>query len=407
METSDLLDTFTFAPNRSKPMYAQVKDTLRNLIQQRFTDGELFYTEKQLVERLPVSQITVRRALKDLSSEGLLLRRRGIGTVVTSPETRPAVRPVGDGAPPRQTTSILAPDWTSEYVNALMNEISKLCSERDIKVQTYRTPPGDRALEVVNEIVLSSEETAFMLMTTSDASLATFLGLSEQGYRTVAFEGAGPNHPGLAVRTDAAAAMRIGLEHLRKLGHERITLLVNEPLSEYSVIAKVEEYRSMMQRKGLKDVAQVVVCGTHLFENSYAAAYSHMSEVWDVPEGERPTAIFTVSDPGGWAAMKWLAERGVSVPGEVSVLGFEDAYSSQFMHPSLSSVAHPIKLLAQRAMDLLWGTPKAQPYHELLSPILMARESTGPVQQTRRSDAPTPARQSAKREPIAPPQAHF
>ncbi len=406
METADLLDTLTFSPNRSKPMYAQVKDTLRDLIQQRFQAGDVFYTEKQLVERLPVSQITIRRALKDLSSEGLLLRRRGIGTLVTQPETPRPSRQV-TAATTRQTTSILAPDWTSEYVNALMNEISTLCSERSMNVQTYRTPPGERALQVINEIALSPAETAFMLMTTSDASLATFQGLSEQGYRTVAFEGAGPNHPGLAVRTDAAAAMRIGLEHLRELGHERITLLVNEPLSEYSVIAKVEEYRSRMQSQGLTDAAQVVICGTHLFENSYTAAYSHMAEVWDVPEGRRPTAIFTVSDPGAWAAMKWLAERGVSIPGAVSVLGFEDAYSSQFMYPSLSSVAHPIKRLAQRALDLLWGPPKSQPYHELLVPLLMARESTGPVLKTPPADAPPAARRTAKCEPSTPPQAHF
>ena len=136
------------------------------------------------------------------------------------------------------------------------------------------------------------------------------------------------------VETDARMAAQMGVDFLRALGHERITLLVNEPATVISVQEKIEQFRVSYPH------GRVVICGTQVWDNSYQASYAHMGEVWNVAPSEQPTAIMTTSDPGAWAALRWLAERHVSVPGQVSVLGFEDVRSSRFMHPSLSSIAH-------------------------------------------------------------------
>jgi LacI family transcriptional regulator len=91
-----------------------------------------------------------------------------------------------------------------------------------------------------------------------------------------------------------------------------------------------------------------------------------------------PTAIFAFDDLGAWAALKWCSDNGLSVPKDISILGFANDKPSAFTHPALSTIAHPIAEIASTAVDLLTlrGETKQT---RLLLPSLVVRESTGPV----------------------------
>ena len=73
------------------------------------------------------------------------------------------------------------------------------------------------------------------------------------------------------------------------------------------------------------------------------------------------------------------AGRELPVPGEMSVLGFEDARSDRYMHPAISSVAHPDVNLVECILDVLWGPGGAPARRILVIPTLVVRESTGPA----------------------------
>ena len=187
----------------------------------------------------------------------------------------------------------------------------------------------------------STEETAFVLNLGSDVNGPLYHALSRRGYKTVSRDPMPHGYTGDVVATDARAAVRLGLEHLFSLGHQRIVLLVNEPIRDKSVVDKIDEFLLRMSERGLSLTGRIVVCGTQAWQNSHEAAYRHMAEVWDSWAGPMPTAIFTVSDPGAWAVLKWFRERGVGVPGDVSVMGFENAASSAHVTPALTTLAHP------------------------------------------------------------------
>ena len=228
-----------------------------------------------------------------------------------------------------------------------------------------------------------------MLLAPSDATLGLFHALTGRGYRVVALDGIPPRYPGSTVVTDARAAARGTYPFLRALGHERVVFLVNEPIRDTSVVDKVEEFQRADREYGLPAASRVVLCCTaHLGESSFDAASAHMAEVWEVAPDRRPTAIMTASDPGAWAALRWLAERGVAVPGQVSVLGFEYAPSSRFMHPALSSVAHPLAERAERALELLWRESNTEVVHDQIAPALIERVRTGPPPKDRPSGVP-------------------
>lgn len=356
------------------PLHSQLRAALRDLIEQEYADGELFYSEKELLEHLPISRITIRRALADLTQEGLLHRARGIGTVVTKRAPAGQVERRQPSFSTQQITQVLVPNCGSEYTAALIEKLRLASQERGMTLQVNLTGSGDLPPPFYG----GPEDTAFILLPGAQGC-GLRDRLEEGGYRMLAIDPPGRDYPGPSVSTDITAGIRTGLDYLQSLGHERITLLVNEPISEQSVVAKVNSFCIAMQRRMLADMARIVVCGTFPLGSSYAAAYSHLEEVWNVPPAERPTAIFTVSDPGAWAALKWLTQRGIVVPEEVSLLGSGDWAASQYMLPALSSLASPVERLAQRAIELLWDSPSGAISYELIPPTLMARQSAGRI----------------------------
>ncbi len=374
MPAIELLDKFIIDRRRGSPMHAQILRALRKMIDAHFADGDPFFTEMEIVARLGVSRATVRQALGELSREGILLRRPSVGTVVTKNANAsggPLPGPPQD-AVAQSRIGVVIPEYDSELTAMLLQKIVEEGRRHSHAVQVYYTHRGEDLQRAFGQIHHGPDQERFILCLPPSAALELSEALWDSGYRTVSIDAPSRPYPGAVVETDARMAVQMGVDYLRSLGHRQITLLVNEPADRLSVQEKVEQFRQAQPQ------GRVVVCGTHDWENSYAAAYAHMPDVWETTDGVRPTAIMTVSDPGAWAALRWLAERGLAVPGAVSVLGFEDARSSQFMHPSLSTIAHPIEAIARTAVEMLRQAADA-PRERRLPPQLIVRESTGPA----------------------------
>ena len=363
MPSPDILPTaeeLVVDRRHAAPKHVQVERALRQVIERHFADGDAFFTEAQLVERIGVSRPTVRQALAELTRDGLLLRRPSVGTTV--------IRAQSDMASVKtQHVGVVLAEFESEYLVMLLQQVMIECRRRNFELHSYYVHQSESVERAAQQITRGPEDVRIIVI--APLLLKWLLG---RGYHTVCIEKPAWNAVHRVVETDARMAVQMGMDYLRTLGHERITLLVNEPAAVLSVQEKIDQFR-IAQPQG-----RVVICGTQVWDNSYQAAYAHMGEVWTTDPAERPTAVMTVSDPGAWAALRWLSEQGVSVPGQVSVLGFEDARSSRFMHPSLSTIAHPIEAIARTALEMLWEEDRA-PHQRRLAPSLMIRESTGPA----------------------------
>jgi LacI family transcriptional regulator len=371
------------------PLYAQVRDALEQLIDKEFAPGDAFYPENVLIDKLAVSRITVRRALDDLGRAGRLSRRRGRVTIVQGLHPRPAptgadrvselAQPVSSSVSDVDTISVIIPYFQSEYGSAMMEAVGARAKEMGLKLRLYNPDSSHDLPDHFKTSTSGPDREGVILFGSNEQTHVLYRGLTHLGYRSVAIEGVDFGYPGYSVATDAVAAVRIGLDHLLSLGHERIVLLVCEPVREASVVTKLDTFFEVMDERGLAKFARVVVCPRGHGRTTYDSAYAQMDEVWNTDPARRPSAIFTVSDPGAWAALRWFSESGVAVPRDVSVLGFEDALSSKFMNPSLSTVAHPIADVVARAVDVLRGTELPKRHAEWVTPTLVVRESTGPA----------------------------
>ncbi len=297
----------TLSTEHADPLHLQLREQLRNKIDSEYADGEYFFTEQELIRELSVSRVTVRRALDDLRREGLLKRQAGKGTIVVKsanldkvdvpnpPVASPVVFSNLDSR--IHTIGIIVSGFASEYGSALMDSISENCDRRELHHQVYSTNLGARTDSALARITLPPEEVAFICFLAPYETLDVTNRLKLRGYRSIAVDGIPSGYTGPSVTTDSRSAIRIGLEHLWSLGHERITMLVNEPLRDETVTDKLEEFTLAMRERGLIQSARTVLCGTKHGSSSYEAAYRHMDEVWTYRQELRPTAIFTVSDP--------------------------------------------------------------------------------------------------------------
>jgi DNA-binding LacI/PurR family transcriptional regulator len=135
-------------------------------------------------------------------------------------------------------------------------------------------------------------------------------------------------------------------EHLLALGHERIAVLAGHRRKMCSS-ARVAGYRSALAAAGVRHRAEYV---RHAgFEESVARR--RMLELLDLPEP--PTAVFACSDGMALGVYEALAERGLRVADDVSVVGFDDLPEARWVNPALTTVRQPLAEMAATALRLL------------------------------------------------------
>ena len=175
------------------------------------------------------------------------------------------------------------------------------------------------------------------------------------------------------VFSDNAQGGFIGMRHLIQLGHRRIGV-AGAPAHTEPIQRRFQGTRQALKAHGMAADPQLLIKGdTQLFDMGYQAARQLMR----LPEP--PTAIFSLTDVTAVGVMHALAELGLSVPGDVSVLGYDNIPIASYMIPQLSTVAQPIIEMGETAVDLLFARLQdpAQPNEaRVLQTRLIPRQST-------------------------------
>jgi len=151
------------------------------------------------------------------------------------------------------------------------------------------------------------------------------------------------------VVSDDEAGIEAGVAHLAGLGHTKIAFISGEALSTLSALRE-KAFGTAMQRRGLALPESYVARGDyHLHKPSFEAAHSLLS----LPEDERPTAIFCSGDLIALATLQVAHEMKLSVPSNLSIVGFADFRVAAFATPPLTTVEQPFAEMGRVAVNLL------------------------------------------------------
>ena len=131
-------------------------------------------------------------------------------------------------------------------------------------------------------------------------------------------------------------------EHLADLGHQRIGFL--RAIPEEVVHMRLDGLRDALGRRNLAVHPDWIA---EVWEDAAPA----IARIMNLPSP--PTAFFCANDSVAAACMRALRKMGLNVPGDVSVVGFDDEKFCEMLHPRLSTVRHPAFEIGVRAVELL------------------------------------------------------
>lgn len=149
-----------------------------------------------------------------------------------------------------------------------------------------------------------------------------------------------------AVYIDNVQAADDMTAYLISLGHRRIGLVTGHA-NYFASGQRLTGYRQALQRAGIGFDASLVFPGQFDFQSGAAAAEALLAL------DEPPTAIFASSDDMAAGVLAAAHRIGISVPGQLSVAGFDDTDLAQVVWPSLTTIHQPIRDLGYAAADLL------------------------------------------------------
>ncbi|MDR0808593.1 MAG: LacI family DNA-binding transcriptional regulator [Gemmobacter sp.] len=185
--------------------------------------------------------------------------------------------------------------------------------------------------------------------------------------------------PGLAalrVKIDNRAAVALVVDHLADLGHRRIGHVAGPPGNVLS-IARLGGFRDRLAARGLILAPDALYPGDFSLESGRAAAECWLAQ----PVSSRPTAIFLASDAMACGFMGEVRRHGLSVPGDVSVVGFDDIELTGHVDPPLTTIRQPRLAIGRIAAEQLLRRIEGGPDHsgDVILPVeLVIRASTAP-----------------------------
>src|ERR671934_1470522 len=333
--------------------------------------GQQRLTIRQIADEAGVSIATVSRVLN--------------GRNDVSPETRDLVSRVirengytanrsarGLSAGRTGLVGVLVPLIYPAYFSSILAGAAEALSEQDLRV--VLSPTGhehDREVSLLDRLMHGLTDGALIVM--PEESSVELERLVDAGYRFVVVD---PIMP-LAERIPSVSAAHTSgadqaMRHLLGLGHRRIAQITG-PRGWVATEDRRRGYRAALAAAGILPDPALEVEAVPEVDPGRAAA----EQLLDLPEP--PTAIFAFNDNIAIGAIQAARARGLCVPDDLSVVGFDDVEPATIVSPALTTVRQPLAEMGRTAVSLLVRLLEGQQIETLhleLSTRLVVREST-------------------------------
>jgi DNA-binding LacI/PurR family transcriptional regulator len=355
-----------FSPD---PLYKQVKDILEHqILSGKLQPGDALPSGQQLCLQYGVSSITVRRALRELVAEGLINRRPGLGSFVTSNS---------------KTFNLLLfivgfyeEDWRKHghLFSDLIGGIARVTWERQAVFSVAHVPPelGD-VRSYIYSVIHEGVFDGMLLRVAADLEESCLVPFLETQFPYVVIKRYDPERIINCVVVDDVKGAFTATEHLINRGHSRIGLVV--PQSIVVGRDRCKGYFEALEARGIDPDPDLVHYTDDFLEESGSRATSQLLALKD-----RPTAVFAPSDMLAVGAYRAIKDVGLEIPRDVAVVGYDDILAASMLSPPLTTVRTPYYDFGVRSasllLDIISGRVKP-PKRVQIDQSLVVRESSG------------------------------
>lgn len=349
-------------PKTARSKHREIEQILRQeIVSGQWKPGDRLPGEHELAARFDVAYMTVRQAVSHMVEAGLLRRLRGKGTFVIEQDQPHSATMTG------QPLALVFPADRLRvdpyYFPELLDGFQQRMKERDLSFSLYNydqaEAPGALAAGSLVACLLLEEPHLHLVERLRDGGHRVLAVNHYRGHRSIP-----------CVRIDDAQGIVQAVGHLAALGHEKIGFVRGDP-GNLDAADRRRGFRLAVRHYGLRFVTEGG--GGFTEASGYAAAQEMLASA------SRPTALICASDISAVGAMKAAREKGLSIPRDLSIIGFGDFSVADYIMPSLTTVRQSRIALGREAADMLIRLADNETIADsILSADLVVRESTAP-----------------------------
>lgn len=271
--------------------------------------------------------------------------------------------------------ALTVPFVHTEYFAQIISGAAEAIYERDMRFVLCPTlHEHDREVSLLERLMHGTTDGAILLLPSE--TNAELVALSRQRYPFVVVDPREPLDDTVPVVASAHwSAARTTTEHLIALGHRRIGAITG-PATWAASVDRLSGYRSAHHTMGLPSDDRLLQEGDFTLEGGYRAGQVLLDRA------NPPTAIFAFNDNMAFGVMRAARERGLSIPRDLSVAGYDDISAASMVEPTLTTVRQPLQEMGRVAAGLLGRMLDGRRVDVTrieLSNRLIVRRSTGRV----------------------------
>ncbi|MVQ40828.1 LacI family DNA-binding transcriptional regulator [Microbacterium sp. MAH-37] len=324
-----------------------------------------------------LSEIAAIAGVSEATVSRVLNRKYGVAQK-TRDQVEAALRAVGyERTNKGEIVLILVPSLSGVIFSEMCNEIEEHLSPHGLRALICPVFPGAVYERDYVELMIDKGIAGAIFVSSSNtlrnSDPVAHQLLESRGVPFLTVNGGFADADAPVVSTDDWQAAELSVAHLHDLGHRRIGLVAG-PAGNIPADRRVEGFLTAMESRGLDDAEDFVVRGKYSIEGGRTAADELLSL--------GATAIIASSDDMALGAYRAIGRRGLTVPQDVSVIGYNDSYLLDFTDPPLTSVRQPVESIGEvctRALVTMIQNRPLRTEEVLLEPELRLRKSTGPV----------------------------
>lgn len=256
----------------------------------------------------------------------------------------------------------------NHYLVEVLDGIVDAAYEQGYNVSLHTRLRQDRESEQLPDLLDRRIDALFLIAPHEDSPLIPLLAAEYLPFVVIGVE---EPHPGVNwIDVDNSAGARLAAAHLLELGHTRIAHLVGHPRQRAARTRARAFGDAIAQAGALCTFAQ---CGNFNLREGRAAARILLAGP------DRPTAIFAANDAIAMGVLEAANERGICVPEDLSLIGFDDMREAASSDPPLTTVRQPMHGIGRTAAEWMMGRlkdHKGPPLAQRVPPELVVRAST-------------------------------
>lgn len=359
--------------NSDKPKYQALKDYLIETIkEEKLKPGEQIQSENELAEKFGISRHTVRQAIGELVNEGWLYRTQGKGTFV---DRRPDVKNT-----PSKIIGVMT-TYLNDYIfPSIIRGIDSVLSSDGYNIFLCCTYNQQEKERLCLENLLNQKIDGLIVEPTKSAlpnsNLDLYRELSAQGIPILFIHGCYQRLDYSYVVEDDRLGGYLAAKHLFELGHRKIGGIFK--IDDQQGHGRFEGFQNAHKEAGIQ-LLDSSVLWFDTGEMDYKFNSDANGYIREFLSG--CSAVVCYNDQIAVKVMDIIRGMGLAVPGDISVVSFDDSHIAVASEPKLTTIAHPKEFLGIKAAEaMLQMIERKVNYFDVkISPELIVRDSTKAV----------------------------